>query len=208
MKKTLVALAFGLIAATSASASVMHYENRATDSGVNTNNYQSSWNNQTSSIYNTNITSFDRLRANGSNRNQHSHLNISFDVSSASSGLDWWFQFSPDAGLGAEIYFDGNLVERTNDNLWWGYNWNRESELVEALIGDLDSGSHTLDLFWAENCCNGGQSGRFSVDNGHSWLALTTDNLDAIGVTEPGPIGLMALGIAGLILSRRQANKK
>ena len=204
MKKILLALSFCAVAATNSSASVITYENRATDSGVNKNDYQASWNNQSSSIFSTEVSSFDRLRANGSNRNQHSHLNISFDVSASSAGQDWWFQFSPDAGLGGEVYFDGNLVERNADNLWWGYNWNRSSELIEAFVSDLDSGHHTIDLFWAENCCNGGQSGRFSVDNGQSWLALSTDNLDAVGISEPGTIGLMALGIAGLLYSRRR----
>ena len=71
MKRTLLALSFGVIAAANTSASVMSYENRATDSGVNKNDYQSSWNNQSTSIHSSEISSFDRLRANGSNRNQH-----------------------------------------------------------------------------------------------------------------------------------------
>jgi len=208
MKKTLLALSFGIIAAANSSASVINYENRATNSGVNKNDYQSSWNNQSTSIYSTEISSFDRLRANGSNRNQHSHLSLSFDVSANNSGKNWWFQFAPDAGFGGELYFDGNLVERNNDNLWWGYRWNRGSELIGAFISDLDSGTHTLDLFWAENCCNGGQSGRFSADNGNVWIALSTENLDAVGVPEPGTIGLMALGVAGLVLSRRRIKQQ
>ena len=114
------------------------------------------------------------------------------------------FQFSPDAGLGGEIYFDGNLVERDTSNLWWGYSWNRSSELLSVLLDDVNSGSHVLDVYWAENCCNGGQSGRFSTDNGSSWLALSTDNLDAVGVPEPGSLLLLSLGIAGLTISRRK----
>jgi len=122
MKKALLALSFGVLATAKASASVLTYENRATDSGVNQSDCQSSWNNQSSSIYSSDITSFHRLRANGSNRDQHSNLSIDFDISQSKSGQDWWFQFSPDAGLGGELYFDSNLVERNNDNLWWAYN--------------------------------------------------------------------------------------
>mgnify|MGYP000388441421 CR=1 FL=1 len=62
MKKALLGLCFGVFATTTASASVITYENRATDSGVDQSDYQSSWNNQSSSIYSSDITSFNRLQ--------------------------------------------------------------------------------------------------------------------------------------------------
>lgn len=204
MKNMLITLAISSLFSTSLSAAMITYENRATNAGVDNSDYQSSWNNQSSYVYSRELNEFTNLRATGSNRDQHSHLSISFDVSHQLSGNDWWFQFSPDAGLGGEVYFDGNLVERTTDNLWWGGQWSRTNELVEALVSDVSMGSHTIDLYWAENCCNGGQSGRFSIDNGASWHALSTANLEAVNVSEPGSIALFSLGLAGLLLSRRK----
>ena len=203
MKKALITLALGTLISTNALSSVITYENRYSDSGVDKNDYQASWNNQGSAVQSWNLDSFTNLKASGNHR--HSHLNISFDVSTNNAGLDWWFQFSPDAGHGGEIYFDGNLVERDSSNLWWGYNWNNTSELLQALATDVNEGTHTIDLYWAENCCNGKQAGRFSVNQGTSWHALSTENLDAVGVPEPGSLALLALGVAGLIATRRSS---
>lgn len=202
MMKTLATLSLGLLASTVVSASVINYESRATDSGVNQADYQASWNAQDTTIKSESIDHFTNKVAAG--HNQHSHLNISFDVSNSNAGQNWWFQFAPDAGFGGAVYFDGNLVERKTSDLWWGYQWERSTELLDTLISDLDAGTHTLDVFWAEGCCNGSQSGRFSVDNGNSWLALSTDNLDAVGVSEPGTLALLGLGLAGLAASRRR----
>ncbi len=203
MKNTLFTLGLCALASSTISASVITYENRKTDAGVDTSNYASSWGNQSSIIKSRDLNEFTNLRASGSNRDQHSHLSLSFDVSNGKAGQDWWFQFSPDAGLGGEIYFDGNLVERDTSNLWWGGQWSRSSELLDAVLADVGAGNHTLDMYWAENCCNGGQSGRFSVDNGTSWLAVSSDNLNAVGVSEPGSLALLALGVAGLAAARR-----
>jgi hypothetical protein len=205
MKKTLVSLALGCLVSANASSAIITYENRYSDSGVNKSDYQASWNNQGSEIHSRELDSFTGLKAKGSNRHQHSHLSISFDVSENNAGQDWWFQFSPDAGHGGEILFDGNLVERDSSNLWWGGKWKRTDELLEAVLSDLDAGTHTIDLFWAENCCNGRQAGRFSVNQGTSWHALSTQNLEAVGVPEPGSFALLALGIAGLLFTRRQS---
>lgn len=217
MKNTIVSLGLA-IAASSASAftittptpsvdtstpSSITYEQRATDSGVNTGDYRQSWNNQGSTIYTSDLDEFTNIRT-YNNRNQHSHLNINFDVSDSSSGMDWWFQFSPDAGHGGAVYFDGLLVDKDTNDLWWSGQWNRTNELLTAYIDDLGAGTHSIDMYWAENCCNGGQSGRFSVDNGANWYALTTENLDTVGVSEPGSLALLGLGLMGLAAVRKK----
>lgn len=206
MTKRFLALSLGILTSISVSASVITYDNRTTNAGVDKTDYQSSWNAQSTEVRSRDLTTFTKVLPQRPDRKhaQHSHLNISFDVSQEKAGQNWWFQFSPDAGLGGEMYFDGNLVERNTTDLWWGYRWSRGSELLEAVIDGLDSGTHTLDLFWAEGCCNGGQSGRFSVDEGATWLAVSTDNLNAVGVPEPGTLALLGLGLVGLVFSRRQ----
>ena len=64
-------------------------------------------------------------------------------------------------------------------------------------------GTHTLDVYWAENCCNGYNSGRFSTD-GQTWQTLTVANLNAAAVSEPSIIALFGLGLVGLGLVSRK----
>ena len=58
MRKTLATICFGLFTSAVASASTITYENRATDAGVNTSDYQSSWNAQTSSVFSRELDQF------------------------------------------------------------------------------------------------------------------------------------------------------
>lgn len=202
MKSLLAGLLASFALSTSVSAAVITYENRATDSGVDRSDYRSSWLAQDSSIFSRDLDEFTNLRANGSNRNQHSHLNFSFDVTEASVGKDWLFQFAVDAGLGGAVYVNGTQVYSDTSNLWWGRNWDRTNELLTASLNDVQTGSYEVDVFWAENCCNGWQSGRFSVD-GNDWYELSTYNLEAVGVPEPGSIAFMLIGFAGLVTVRK-----
>ena len=114
------------------------------------------------------------------------------------------FEFAPDAGFGGAIYFDGSEVASDTSNLWWGNNWNNTNEILDTSITGLLAGAHTLDVYWAENCCNGGQSARFSVDAGQSWMSLSVDNIDAASVPEPGSLALFGLGLAGLVVTRKK----
>ena len=109
-----------------------------------------------------------------------------------------------DAGYGGALYVNDMLVDHTASDLWWGYQWNRGGELLEASGIDLTQGLNTIDVFWAEGCCNGRQSGRFTMDGGNGWLELSVDNLEAVSVPEPGTSALVALGLAGLAWSRRR----
>jgi hypothetical protein len=202
MKKSLLAVSLGIFLSSTVSAAVMTYENRLTDAGVNKNDYLSSWNAQSSAINTQNLSSFSNLRAAGNNR--HSHLSVSFDVSAEKAGQDWLFQVAPDAGLGGAMYMDNALIDQDASNLWWGYSWNRTSEILGATVDQLMEGSYKLDVYWAENCCNGAQAARFSVDQGSTWMALSTDNLNAVGVPEPGSVALLGLGVVGLMAARRK----
>lgn len=203
-KLTLPALGFGLFVSMGASASVITYDTRTTDNGVNNTDYSASWNSQSSAINSQNLSDFTNVLAPGGNR--HSHLSVTFDVSDSFASNDWVFQLAPDAGYGGSIYLDGVQLDLDSSDLWWGYNWNNTSELLTAAGIDMSAGAHTLEAFWAEGCCNGYQSGRFSLDNGQNWMDLSVANLDSVAVPEPSSMAFFGLALLGLgFRNRRKA---
>ncbi len=202
MQKNIVklcALAIAGLLTSSAMATYITYETRHTNSGVNQADYQASWNAQTSAIGATNLNAFNNRYAPGSH--YHSHLQVEFDANAAQN---WIFEIAPDAGYGGALYMNNALVQHRATDLWWGYNW-AANELLSSDGAQIITGTNILDVYWAEACCNGGQSGRFSIDGGQNWMALTVDNLNNMAVPEPGILLLLSSGLLGLALSRRKA---
>ncbi|KZZ21026.1 hypothetical protein A3752_10015, partial [Oleiphilus sp. HI0081] len=163
--------------------------------GIDDTDFITSWTDQTSAINSLNISDFSGFF---SGNNTISHLSIS--LTSAISG-SWGIEAGLDAGYGAALYVDGSLIENRTDDLWWQYNWNN-SDVLSGTAG-ISAGSHTIDLYWAENCCNGYSSGRFTTDGGSTWQSLSVANIDAATVSEPATLALFGLGLLGLAGVRR-----
>lgn len=199
LSKLVTGLVVGIMFASSAFASVITYETRKTNNGVNQADYQASWGNQTSSINTYNLNNFTNQRAPGGHF--HSYLSVSFDASATNS---WGFQLAPDAGFGGALYVNGTQVDTNSSDLWWGFNWNNTNELLGSTGLSLNDGTNTIEAYWAEACCNGGQSARFSADNGQTWKDLSTANL-SVDAPEPGVLALLGLGLLGTARLRRQS---
>lgn len=188
----------------SAMAGFITYETRGTTSTVNRADYEASWGAQEAGIHSSSLAAFNNIRAPGSHR--HSHLRVEFDLDAMTSSFDWVFQFGLDAGHGGALYLNGQLSDSDTSDLWWGYNWNRTGELLSATSSALAIGTNFIDLYWAEACCNGGQSGRFSINGGQDWMNLNVANLDRMAVPEPSMLALLGIGVAGIGLARRKKN--
>jgi hypothetical protein len=198
MYKTLIAAVLSIAAlAGTASASTISYSTRGIDHGVNPADYAASWAAQTSAISSNSISDFNGTTPGLSS---FAHLQVGFD---AGTPLSILFQIAPDAGFGGALYLDGALVDVKAYDLWWGGSWAAVTQILSA-SAPLSSGHHTLDGFWAEGCCSGGQGGRFSVNGGASWASLSVASLDRLAVPEPGMLALFGIGVAGLGMSRRQ----
>jgi PEP-CTERM motif len=195
--------ALGLLAVcASAQAAVIEYSTRALTSGVDRSNYMASFNAQTSAITTSNLAAFTNI---DSGNNTFSRLRISFTVSGVYEGSTFGFQIAPDAGFGGELYLNGTRVDYDSSDLWWGLDWTRLSELLAVSGRTNFTGDHVLEGFWAEGCCSGPQSARFTTNNGASYQAMSVANLDRLAVPEPGTLAIVGLGLAALGAVRRRA---
>ncbi|MFD2231262.1 CCXG family PEP-CTERM protein [Alkalimarinus sediminis] len=197
MKKISLVLsaAAALVFSSTVSASLITLDSRAINTAIDSADFASSWTNQTSTISSSLVDTFDSYRTGNNTINL---MTIDFDMNSAGS---WGFDLALDAGYGAAFYLDGNLVSNRTDNLWWAYNWN-SSDVMRVLDNTLTAGDHKIEIFWAENCCNGASSAKFTTD-GINWQALSSANIAAAAsVAEPATIALFSIGLVGLSLSR------
>lgn len=202
MNNRLVSALLGVLLAASAgtaAASNIGYAYRGIDTALFTN-YQDGYNAQLSPAVASNPAVFDNvLAANGA----YSHLSISFTVSGDVAGADLSFQIAADGGYGGAAYVDGSLTQTRDYNIWWGYDWNNTSQMLLADLSNVSIGTHVLDFYWAEDCCNGYQSARFNI-NGGDWLVLSVSNLDTLAVPEPGSVALLGLGLSAAFFARRK----
>lgn len=192
-----IVFSFALLGLINAHAATITYQTRIINAGVNSSDYRTSWNAQTFVTTSQNYSNFDF--AWGGN-NTFSHLAVNY-ASKAGSVL---FQVAPDAGFGGALYLDGLLLTAKQHDLWWGYDWNNSSQML-ASLAKLRAGNHILEAFWAENCCNGAGSGRYSLGDGMSWQSLSAINLDKLApVPVPAAIWLFGTGLIALVSLRRK----
>ncbi len=184
-----------LILSTTVNASLISIDSRSVVNTIDNTDFATSWTDQASTITHTDLDIFNRYRS-----GSHTINLLTIDFNMASTG-SWGFDLGLDAGYGAAFYLDNNLVSNRTDDLWWSYNWNH-SDVMHVLDNTLASGNHTIEIYWAEKCCNGASSAKFTAD-GSNWLALSTENIDAASsVPEPGSIALLCIGLVGFSLSR------
>ena len=193
--------AAAILGSTNAGASMISYDTRAITTSFSTSDYKAGWAAQTSGIASSSLAAFNGPSSPG---NSFSRLTVDFDVASPTSIL---FELGLDAGYGGEVWVDSTMAKRNTANLWWGSTWSNTSQILGTASFLLSTGHHVFTGFWAEDCCSGGQAGRFSTDNGKTWNILSVSNLDSLkiaAVPEPGILALFGIGLAGLAISRRK----
>lgn len=200
--KLLAAPAVGLfVLAGQASGAAIEFSTRAINMGVNSADYRASYQAQTSVESTQDLAAFTNIV---SANDSFSYLSIDFTVGGAYAGANFGFQVASDAGYGGALYLDGVQVDVDTTDMWWGLDWNAISELLQASNLTSFGGSHTLEAYWAEGCCAGGQSARFTTDNGQTYREMSVANLAALNVPEPGTLAIVGLGLVALGSMRRR----
>lgn len=199
MKKHIITFIALCTLTLSAHASLITIETRKINAGIDDTDFISSWNSQTTAISNNVIDEFKLHKPGGNTINR-----LTFDFDIANIGT-WGFEAGLDAGYGASFFIDDTLIVNRTDNLWWKKQWNN-SDVVRAHDVALDAGKHTGQVYWAENCCNGPSSVRFTTD-GDNWLDLSTLNLESVSISEPASWLILASGMLafGAYRKRKQS---
>jgi len=181
-----------------AQAATIEISTRTITNTIDNNDFINTWSNQSSAINTSSISEFTTFY---SGKYSMSHLSVDFNTSQAGT---WGFEAGLDAHYGAALYLDNSLIGSRSDDLWWSYNWNN-TDVMSLLNKPMVSGAHTLDIYWAESCCSGYNSARFTTD-GSNWQALSTTNLEsyATNVPEPMTIALLSIGLVGMTTRRRK----
>ncbi len=183
-----------------ANAGLITFDTKSLQGEILSDDIKSSWDSNTKTSNSRNIEIFNMLDI---GRHSIGHVNINFVVENrALFSLD----FGLDAGYGAELFVDNILVVDRSDNLWWSRNWSH-SDVFTLNTYEFTKGEHNIDLYFAENCCDGLSSIQLTNHYTQEVSLLSTESLKAASVPEPESIALFSLGLLGLAMRRKVSEK-
>jgi hypothetical protein len=137
----------------------------------------------------------------GSNTNLAYHDSVTFTVTSA--GL-WSFRTGIDLGYGGTLIVDGQALQTQTNDMWWNGGYGDPSQFLQGSI-NLGVGTHTLNVYGMEGCCDGGTQGQFMspVSDGFQSFKTTAGAVPEISTWAMMLAGFVALGFAGFVRTKK-----
>lgn len=130
---------------------------------------------------------------------------INFHVAPGRTG-DWSFRAGVDFGYGGALFLDGVALDWKSHDIWWGGAYTNPAQYLSG-NATLDAGSHTLQIFGLENCCDGYTQVQFRAAGASDFVTFVgNDNVSP--VPEPSSLAMTGLGLAAVFaLARRKARR-
>jgi uncharacterized repeat protein (TIGR01451 family)/MYXO-CTERM domain-containing protein len=114
----------------------------------------------------------------GSNQNIAYHESATFVVAPSQAGL-WSFRWAPDFGLGGTLLADGVELQSRWTDMWGGGVFTDPTQYL-AGSADLAAGTHIVEVFGFENCCDGTGNAQFLSPLSSTWQDISAANLTLV----------------------------
>lgn len=134
----------------------------------------------------------------GSHNNIGYHDKVVFTVAPGQVG-GWAFRLGIDLGYGGTLLIDGTPAQTRTTDMWWAGSYGNPSQFL-AGVANLTAGTHTLDIYGFEGCCDGGTQGQFLSPGAHGFT-----NFSATPEPTSWAMMIVGLGLSGATLRRRYA---
>ena len=124
---------------------------------------------------------------------------------------DYHFQVGADWGGGGGVALtdtgSGTILNEyvTDENIWWGYNWNHGDVISTSY--NLGVGSYTLTWLGFEDCCAGSSDVRFAYGTG-AYQALNLTNITPYVVPVPASVWLFGSTLVAMAGWRRRRDSR
>jgi len=97
------------------------------------------------------------------------HVAVPFSVAAAGA---WSFRAGADLGDGGTLLVDGHEVASHWYDMWWAGSWSNSAQILQGSAA-LAAGTHLLEVYGFENCCDGGWGAQLQAPGG-SWQDVDT----------------------------------
>lgn len=83
------------------------------------------------------------------------------------------FRFGADFGWGGTLLLDGVEVQARWSDMWWNGAFTNPSQYLQGIL-TLTPGTHLIELYGFEGCCDGAMTGELDVGNGGEIIEIGT----------------------------------
>ncbi len=116
----------------------------------------------------------------GGSSNIGYHEAAVFVVAPAQVGA-WQFRWGPDFGGGGTLLVDGVELQSRWTDMWWSGGFNDPSQYLSGMV-NLRAGTHIVETFGFENCCDGAGTAQFLSPDSMTWRDVSTANLSVVAL--------------------------